>query len=427
MKYIFKFPDIGEGISEGKILAWYVQKGQHIKGGQPLVKMETDKVVTDIPAPREGIISAIFSKPGEVINVGAPLVEIDIPGIAGDQAQKIAAQAPRPTTREAIDEKGFGVVGSLEVAGDAAHLPASDEGAPAVLPALGAGQPLKKVLATPVARAMARDLGIDIAQVLGTGPGSRVMKADIQEFAGTGRQGAVGPGVLPVEYQPLSQTRKAIARNMITSKHSAAHMTVFEEAEVGELVRLREAHKMQFQEQGVKLTYLPFILKAVARALIGHPVLNTQMDLDNNRLIYKKYYHINVAVDTDDGLVTPVIRHVDRLSIREIAVKLMDISDRARQRKLTLEDFKDGTFSVTNYGAIAGTYGVPVINYPQAAILGIGRIMKIPVVKDGEIVIGQVLPLSMSVDHRIVDGGQAARFILSIKEFLADPVSLLLG
>lgn len=431
MRYIFKFPDIGEGITEGKILKWYIKKGQEIKSGESVVKMETDKVVTDIPSPKDGVIAAIFGNEGEVINVDDPLIEIEIEGAAGEEAQKIAGEKAKPLTQEAIDEKGFGVVGTLEVAGDAAYLPAGDEGMP-----VKEEIPRKKALATPVARAMAKDLGVDINRVAGTGPAGRVMKKDIRTYYDNLQKGEVKikaaaapeqPELLPVEYRELSQIRKAIARNMIRSKQSAAHMTAFEEVEVSELVNLRGKYKEQFSKEGLKFSYLPFILKAAAVALKRHPALNSEMDLENNRMIYKKYYNINVAVDTEDGLVVPVIREVDKSSIRELTAEILAIAEKARQRTLTLDDFKDGTFSVTNYGSIAGTYGVPVINYPQAAILGVGRIQKIPVVEGDEIVVGQVLPLSISVDHRIVDGGDTARFLLDLKEYLKDPVSLLLG
>ncbi len=430
MRYIFKFPDIGEGITEGKILKWYVRKGQEIKSGESVVKMETDKVVTDIPSPRDGIISAIFGKEGELINVGDSLVEIEIEGVEGEAAQEVAKEKPKPATEEAIDEKGFGVVGTIEVAGDAAYLPASDEGMP--ITAEKKEETVRKALTTPVARAMAKDLGVDINKVPGTGPAGRVMKKDIKKYHEAFQKGEVKPGlepelpsILPVEYQSLSQIRKTIAKNMIRSKQNAAHMTVFEEVEVSELVRMRSTYKEQFLKEGLKFSYMSFIFKAVAEALKLHPVLNSELDLENNRMVYKKYFHINIAVDTEEGLVVPVIRNVDKLSIRQLTAKILEIAEKARERKLTLDDMKDGSFTVTNYGSIAGTYGVPVINYPQAAILGIGRIKKVPVVKNDEVTIGQVLPLSMSVDHRIVDGGEAARFILTVMNFLKDPVSLL--
>ncbi|MCP5104705.1 MAG: 2-oxo acid dehydrogenase subunit E2 [bacterium] len=433
MRYIFKFPDIGEGITEGKILQWYVKNGQEVKSGDPLVKMETDKVVTDIPSPKNGVITNIFGKEGEVINVDDPLVELEIAGVSGEEAQAIAKEKPKPLESKPIEEKGFGVVGTLEVAGDSAYLPSGTEGLSAKEePA--EEKPRKKALATPVARAMAKDMGVDINQVPGSGPAGRVMKKDIQLFYDKKQAGEVktappaaeaeGPRVV---YEPLSQIRKTIAKNMIRSKQSAAHMTVIDEVEVSELVKLRTEHKESYDRRGVKLSYLPFILKAVVHGLKQYPSLNSQMDLENDRMVLKKYYNIGIAVDTEDGLVVPVIRDVDKLSVFQLSQKIIEVAERARERKLALDDFKDGTFTLTNYGSIGGTFGVPVINYPQAAILGVGRILKTPVVKNDEIVIGQVLPLSLSVDHRIVDGAEAARFITTVMNFLKDPVSLLLA
>jgi pyruvate dehydrogenase E2 component (dihydrolipoamide acetyltransferase) len=433
MRYIFKFPDIGEGITEGKILQWYVKKGQEVKTGDPLVKMETDKVVTDIPSPKDGEIVNIFGKEGEVINVDAPLVELEIEGVSPEEAQEIAKERPKPLEKKPIDEKGFGVVGTLEVAGDSAFLPVGTEGLlPKEKPEAEA--PAKKALATPVARAMAKELGVDINRVPGIGPAGRIMKKDIQLFyesmqAGKMKPAAVaaGPEGPRVVYEPLSQIRKAIARNMIRSKQNAAHMTVMDEVEVSQLVNVRETHKKSYEQRGLKLSYLPFILKAVAYSLKEFPTVNARMDLENDRMILKQYYNIGIAVDTEDGLVVPVIRDVDKKSISGLSAEIMEAAERARARKLTLEDFKDGTFTVTNYGSIGGTFAAPVINYPQTGILGVGRILKTPVVKDDEIAIGHVLPLSLSVDHRIIDGAEAARFIAKVIEFLKDPVSLLLA
>jgi pyruvate dehydrogenase E2 component (dihydrolipoamide acetyltransferase) len=436
MRYIFKFPDIGEGIHEGKILKWYVEKGQRIQVGDPVVQMETDKVVADIPAPRDGTVAARFGNVGDVIHVDDPLIEIEIEGVDPAEARAIAAEKPKPKSAAPVEEVGYGVVGTLEVAGDAAVLPAGDEGIPAGPPEAAPAGPARKALATPVARAMAKDLGVEIDLVSGTGPAGRVTKSDIQAFHDARQKGlprpapaaaaaatAAGPRV---EFVALSQIRKAIARNMAVSKQTAAHMTLIEEVEVSELARLRDAHKRRFQELGTPLTFLPFVLKAAALALKKHPTLNSQLDLDNNRLILKLDAHIGIAVDTDDGLVVPVVRDVDRLSIQALAARIADFSARARDRKLTLEDFRGGTFTVTNYGSIGGLFGVPVINYPQAAILGVGRIHQKPVVRDGGLAVGTVLPLSLSVDHRIVDGGEATRFILEVMQRLADPVGMLL-
>ncbi len=393
MRFVFRFPDIGEGITEGKIIEWYVKKGQEISSGDPVVKMETDKVVTDIPSPRSGIVSATYGSEGEVINVDDSLIEIEIEGVEGAEAQAIAQEKPTPASEKPVAEKGFGVVGTIEVAGDGAFLPAGTEGLTSTSETAAVEKP-KKALATPVARAMAKDLGIDINQVKGSGPAGRVMKSDIKSFHTA--QPAISPASLAVEDHqvekiPLTQIRKTIARKMAISKQTAAHMTIMEEVEVSELIKLRREQKAGFENRGSKLTYLPFILKAVAAGLKSYPMLNSELDLERDRILQKKYYNIGIAVDTDEGLVVPVIRNVDRKSIADLATELGEIAVKARERQLTLDDFKDGTFTVTNYGSIGGTYGVPVINYPQAAILGVGRIMEKPVVNSGNIEIGNIL------------------------------------
>ena len=422
MRYIFKFPDIGEGLTEGIIIEWHVDKGNTVKVGQPLVKMETDKVVTDIPSPREGVIAARYGKVGETIHVGEVLVEIDIEGEA-------AAEASAPEAE--VEEKGAGVVGTIEVASNNALLPASDEGTEP-RPAAERAVP-RKVLATPVARAMARELNIDINQVTGTGPAGRVMKSDIQNFhspatavESTATQVTATGAAGRVEVRPMSQIRKSIAKNMLRSKQSTAHMTLFEEPEVSALVDARARYKEEYKKEDISLTYLPFIIKAVVAALKCHPELNSEMDFEKGNIIYKNYYNIGIAVSTEDGLVVPVIRDADRLTIRELSRAVAEIAVKARERKLTLDDMKDGTFTITNYGALGGWFGVPVINYPQVGILGIGRINQQPVVDNGEIKVGNVMPLSLSVDHRMVDGAEATEFLNDVAAGVADPLSLIM-
>lgn len=426
MRYIFKFPDIGEGLEEGTIVEWHVEKGQSVKMGDSLVTMETDKVVTAIPSPRDGIIAAKFGKVGETIHVGSALVEIDIAGVDGEAA---IAEVSKP---EPVEEEGAGVVGTLEVAGNSAVLSASKEG---VAASSNASEKPTRVLATPVARALAKESGVEINNVKGTGPAGRVTKEDIIRFVADSTKAATSASISTiknisnenkVEIEPLSQMRKTIAKNMIQSKHNAAHMTVFEEVEIGELERVRKRYKEIYSQEGVKLTYLAFIIKATAASLKKFRALNAEMDIERGNMIYKRYYNIGIAIDTPKGLVVPVIRDADKLSIKEIAKEIQVLSDKARDGKLTLDEMKDGTFTITSYGSIGGLFAVPVINYPQAGILGVGRIDKKPVIKENQVVPGLVLPLSLSVDHRIADGGETARFINTIMGYLADPVSLIM-
>ncbi len=419
MRYIFNFPDIGEGLDEGTIAEWYVVKGQKVSSGDPLLKMETDKVVTDIPSPKSGTIAAVFGKAGEVVKVGEPLVEIELEGSVADE----------PSV-EAVKEEGAGVVGTLEIAGNSAYLPAGTEGlesSPTVKEKV-----IRKALATPVARAMAKESNVDINLIRGTGPGGRVTTDDVKKYLQSSqdvmdRQKMV---TVPIDeritMEPLSQMRKTIAKNMTASKDHTVPMTVHEEVEISRLAEVRSRYKEPLLAKGIKLSYLPFILKATAMALKKHAVLNAQLDMENNRIIYKHYYNIGIAVDTEDGLVVPVIKDVDKLSISEIAVRVNEISVKARERKLGMEDMKDGTFTITNYGSLGGIFAVPVINYPQSGILGIGRILEKPVIKGDSIQKGLVMPLSLSVDHRIVDGGEVTRFLNDVIMYLADPVAMII-
>lgn len=413
MKYVFNFPDLGEGLEEGTVLEWFVSEGDSVKVGDSLVQMETDKVVADIPSPKSGIVKVRHGQVGDVIHVGSPLVEIET-----EEAEA-----------EADSEDGASVVGTMELAGDSGLLAASDEG----MVASEKSEPTpQKVLATPVARAMAKEMGIDINYVPGSGPSGRVKKEDILQFSSSSETPDVRhvetPAVVgsDVTYKPLTQIRKTIAKNMLHSKHSAAHMSVFEEVEISVLKEVVEKYKPRFAEHQVKLTYLAFVVKAVAQALKQHPQLNSQIDAENNRMIYRNRYHIAFAVDAPDGLVVPVIRDADRLSLFEIAHKIGELAQKARDRKLVLEDMKEGSFTITSFGSIGGIFATPVINYPQAGILGVGRILKTPIVKNDEIVIGNIMPLSLSVDHRIVDGGETTRFVKRVMEYLSDPVSLLM-
>lgn len=428
MRYIFKFPDIGEGLEEGKIIEWYVKKGQSIESGDALVKMETDKVVTDIPSPKSGILAVLYGGVGDTVKVGSALVEIDIPGVEGEAAVAQAQDKPEAPSQETVDEKDFaGVVGTMEIAGDGAYLPSGDEGRPVKSDA----PKTRKALATPVARAMAKDYGIDINEVTGTGPAGRIMKKDIEGHSKSSASvnihvpmpKASAEGRTRIE--PLTQIRKTIAKNMLRSKQSTAHMSIMDEVEVSALVEGRARLNEALAEQGIRLSYLPFIIKAITLALKDHPILNAELDMENERIIYKNYYNIGIAMDTPEGLVVPIIKDADRKSLIELASDIKDLMSRSQERKLTLDDLRDGTFSITSYGSIGGYFGVPVIAYPQVAIFGIGRLTEKPIVKNHEIAIGQILPISMSVDHRIVDGAEVSRFLNQVLAYLKEPLLLL--
>ncbi|MBF6627247.1 MAG: 2-oxo acid dehydrogenase subunit E2 [Proteiniphilum sp.] len=425
MSYTFNFPDLGEGLEEGTILEWYVKEGDIVKVGDSIVQMETDKVVADIPSPKNGTITACYGTVGDVIHVGAPLVEIEPEG--GVSEQQVTEKQP-VTVPISEPEEGAAVVGTMELAGNDGILAASDEGSSATG---DIGGDSRKVLATPVARALAKEMGVDIRDVRGSDPSGRVKKEDILNFrykaeAENGKTEAALPPAGDETYLPLTQIRKTIARNMMHSKHNAAHMSVFEEVEITGLMQVIANYKKIFADKGVKLTYLPFIVKAVAQALKHHPQLNSQIDSENNRMIVRNRYHIAIAVDAPDGLVVPVIRDADRLSVFQTAKQIGELASKARERKLTMDDMKGGSFSITSFGSIGGIYATPVINYPQAGILGIGRILKTPIVREDEIVIGNMMPLSLTVDHRIVDGGETTRFLKRVMEYLADPVSLIM-
>lgn len=450
MKFIFNFPDLGEGLEEGTVIEWYVKSGQQVKVGDSLVQMETDKVVADIPSPKDGVVVKTYGEVGDIIKVGTPLVEIEIEGsetmhssdnrnkeahISKEHAEKNTETSAEKTVNEPIaesDEDAGSVVGTIEVAGNDSILPSSNE---AEIVSTRENEEKRKALATPVARAMAKHLGVDINDVPGSGPSGRVKTSDIENYKSsvidsksiTGKSAKDLNSINEdVTYEPLSQIRKAIAKNMLQSINSTAQMSVFEEFDIYELMQVRNRYKQKFANKDVNLTYLSFIVKAVAQALKYHRQLNSQIDTENNRMIYRNRYHIGIAVDAPDGLVVPVIRDADKLSIFQIAKKIAELAQKARTRKLSLEEMKDGTFSITSFGSIGGIYATPVLNYPQAGILGVGRILKTPVVRDDQIVIGNIMPLSLTVDHRIVDGGEATRFIYKVMEYLQDPISFLM-
>jgi pyruvate dehydrogenase E2 component (dihydrolipoamide acetyltransferase) len=297
------------------------------------------------------------------------------------------------------------------------------------------------VLATPVARKLAKDLGVDIKTVKGTGHSGRVMKADIysaaekkspEQTSSTSTVPSVSVSMPSFDAsrthrEKISKLRETISKNMTISKTVIPHTTVMDEVNVEALVEFRQSNKKLAEEHGVHMTYMPLIIKALTKTLKEYPVFNSSFDHTKNEIIYKHYMNIGVAVDTPDGLIVPNVKDADQLSIFEISKKLSDLKERAQAKKIGLDDLKDGTISVTNYGVFDSTFGAPVIKHPEVAIIGVGRIAKKPVVENDEIVIKHVLPLSLSIDHRVIDGGDAGRFLKQFKSYLQNPMFLLLS
>jgi pyruvate dehydrogenase E2 component (dihydrolipoamide acetyltransferase) len=429
----FKFPDIGEGISEGKLLKWLVKVGDRIKEGEGLFLVETDKVNAEIPSPAGGTIAELMAKTGDTIYVGNVIVKIDT-------ADDYRESSIKPINEK--EEENAGVVGAIQV---------SSEVIEASVESYKNGTlSRQKILATPVARKLAKDLGIDINTVKGTGPVGRVMKEDIykaKESQETGKSAAnthqfvtaaepviqnMGVPKLKVsgevERIPLSMLRKTIAKNMALSKRVIPHAAVLDEFDVSKLVEFRSAVKELSKEKVVQLTYMPFIIKALALALKEFPVFNSSFDEEKEEIVIKKYYNLGIAVDTPEGLLVPVITDADKKGILDIGRELQQLSEAARSRNIPLDKLQNGTFTITNYGALGSSSGIPVIRYPEAAIIGVGKIGRKPVVNEqGEIVVRSIMNISLCIDHRIIDGGDAGRFLSRLKNYLEEPMLLLLG
>jgi len=432
MAFEFKFPDIGEGLTEGEIVRWLVKEGDEIKEGQPLVEVETDKALAEIPSPRTGVILKIMAKEKEIVKVGQVIVVI------GEKGEAVAAPPPRPSAAPP-KPKSVGVVGELEEAPEEA--PAKMEvgrEAAKIAPAKPAVVS-EHALATPSVRALARELGVDINRVQGTGPEGRVLEKDVRQFAEAKEKPAKPPEEVKevkkvrkydlygsVERIPLRGVRRSIAKAMVKSKYTAPHVSAMDDADVTELWQIREKEKKVAESKGIKLTILPFIIKAAIAGLTEHPYLNATLDDENEEIVLKKYINIGLATDTPEGLMVPVVKLAKQKSIFELAQELTQLAEKARNRTIDLADLKGGTFTITNYGAVRGIYGTPIINYPEVAILGVGKIQDRPVVRDGKVVIRKILPLSISFDHRVVDGAEAARFLNTVIARLEDPDLILL-
>lgn len=423
MQKEFKFPDVGEGITEGEIVKWLVSEGDPVKEDQPLVEVETDKAVVSLPSPYTGRVLKLNGKPGEVVQVGSVLVTVEIEEKApGKEAPSSGGSSPAapPSSREKPVKKDAGsVVGKL-----------TDAEEEWVRPSIrGDAAASREVRAIPSVRARAKELGIDLAVIEGTGPGGRITREDLDRFSKKkgAPAGAVDGGIGgAVERVPFRGVRRSAAKRVSESSQKVAAVTFIDDADITQLEQVRTNKKRLAEEKGFKLTYLPFIVKAVIAGLKEYPYLNAVLDEEREEIILKKYYHVGIAIDTPEGLMVFNLKNADRKSILDLASEISALTKKAFARTIDLADLKGGTFTLTNYGVIGGIYGTPIINYPEVGILGLGKIEDKAVVRSGEIVVRKILPLSLTFDHRVIYGAEAARFMNSVIEHLEDPDLMLI-
>jgi pyruvate dehydrogenase E2 component (dihydrolipoamide acetyltransferase) len=410
----FRLPELGEGVNEGELVKWRVKEGDSVKDDQPLCEIMTDKATIEIPSPFSGRIKQLAAKEGEIVKVHQLMVVAETAGAAAAASSHAAPAHAAPAATQAA------------------------------APAKTAPPSGQDVLASPATRRLAREKGVELAAVAASGPHGRVLMEDVERaLSGTVPSGAASAGAavyakpsrafLPgeVERTPIRGMRKKIAEKMRLSKDKAAHFTYVEEADATELVKLRTAAKAIAEKKGIKLTYLPFILKAMVGALKVHPRLNSTIDESTNEIITHHTYNISLSVQTEDGLTVPVVKHVEQKSIFELAAEIADIVDRARKKKLVMEDFQGSTITLTNAGSIGGLFATPIINHPEVAILGFNKIFRKPVVVNRggkeKLAIRDWTYFSISMDHRILDGAEAAEFMKTFISFIENPSLLLLG
>jgi pyruvate dehydrogenase E2 component (dihydrolipoamide acetyltransferase) len=441
-KLEFKLPDIGEGVAEGEIVNWLVQEGDPVAENQEMVEVMTDKATVTIGAPKAGKVSERRFKVGDTVPVGEILIVLDLDGegtaapAPAPAAQKPAPAAPAPAlAAQKPAPPSSGPVASA-VGDIREHLPGMS--APAGAPRQN-DYFTDKPLAAPATRKLARELGVDLRQVSPSGSSGRVTREDVERHATDASQPAKAPAAAPAapapaapprvsaedERVPIRGLRKRIFENMARSKHTAAHFNYVEECDVGRLIELRERARPHADRAGVKLTFLPFIVKAVVASLKLHPRINSVVDEQAMEHVLRKTYDIGIAMATEAGLMVPVVRAADRLSILDVAREIDRLAGAAREGKSQREDLGNSTFTVSSLGKLGGFVAPPIINYPEVGIMGVHAIKKKPVVRGNEIVVGDVMMLSFSFDHRIIDGDVGAIFAQEIVSFLENPDRLL--
>lgn len=391
MAYEFKLPDIGEGIVEGEVVRWLIQTGQEIDEDQPMVEVMTDKATVEIPSPVKGTVVECRGNEGALVEVGATLVVIET-----GEKKNVPSQ---DSSNRKVSSRRSNKVSIARRHGSQSQ-----------------------ILATPAIRRRAQQMKIDLAQITGTGPGGRITEQDLANF-----QTQIAAGKAPVnmygsvERVAYHGVRRSIGDHMVQATSSIPHFTYVEEVDVTNLVRMRQRAQGEKEFQGIRLTYLPYILKALVFELIRYPYLNACLDLESGEIELRKYYNIGVATQSKEGLVVPVIRSVDQKSLLELAQEIAHVSHLARQGELKLEHLQGGTFTVTSLGALGGIGATPIINHPEVAILGVHKIAPRAVVRSGQIVIREIMHLSLSQDHRIVDGSVGAHFLHQVIAHLEEP------
>ncbi len=460
-----KLPELGEGITSGDVLEVLVAVGDTIAKDQGIVELETEKATIAVPASQAGVVSKIHVSVGETVNVGQPLISVEAEAKA---ATEKPAPAPKPASAKPAEtptpakpvEATSDAPKSSTPAAVTAPTTAKPESVPEEEPAKpSASKPrpaspkiptaapaaesaesdgMGAVAAGPSIRRFAREVGVDLRRVTGSGPGGRISREDILQVVRSSssnqRSGALAPNATgqhddygPVRTEKMSRIRRTIAEKMHLSWTTAARVTNFDDADVTDLEEFRNDSKADYAKQGIKLTSLPFVIKAVAMALRTHPQINASINVEASQIIFKEYIHIGIAVDTERGLVVPALRDADKLSIPQIAKKLQLIAEAARTNSFSLEDLKGSTFTISNLGAIGGSYSTPMINVPESAILLTGRARKMPVVIEDKVAVRLMMPLSISYDHRLIDGSVAARFLNDVIAYLQAPSRLLLA
>jgi len=420
MAFEFKLPEIGEGVAQGEIVKWLIKVGDAVTEDQPIVEIMTDKATVEIASPRTGTIGQIMAKEGDSVKVGAGLVQIDEGAGAKTSAEKPAeAKISAPASAQPQPKPA----------------PVPQAASVSVPTSASAAQPTNaRVLASPATRKLARENGINLSAIAGSGPAGRILLEDLQgQPAGAVRptaptQNIVQRNLVPSggeERIPVRGIRKKIVENMARSKQKAAHFTHVDEVDMTELVGLRDSLKAEAEKYGVKLNYLPFIIKAICLGLKQHTRLNSTYDEPKEELVIKHYYNIGIAVATkDNDLIVPVIKNADQKTILELSMEISSLAEKARTNKLAPSDLQGGTFTLTSLGTFGGLMATPIINYPEVGIVGFHQIKDTPVVRDGQIVVRKIAHASISLDHRIVDGLLGATFLRTFINYLEKPATM---